>query len=66
MQNSDKVCSRCNEQRCEKGFRFCFRCKSIVEREMNQSNYLTPNPSRDYYRGPGSRENMTDTRRGHK
>jgi hypothetical protein len=61
-----KLCSKCRRAECERDFRFCSACRSIVEKAMNNSNYLTHVPSHNSYRGPGARENVGDTRRGHR
>lgn len=59
-----KLCARCRKAECERDYRFCSACRTIVEKAMTNSNYLTYVPPNARHRGPGARENMGDTRRG--
>jgi hypothetical protein len=38
----EKECVTCKQRPALKGLRFCSSCKREVEKQMDESNYLTP------------------------
>ncbi len=60
---ASKSCSRCGRP-VVNGYRYCSLCKSAIEHEMREANYLTRTPSRGRWRGPGAQEDQSETKRG--
>jgi hypothetical protein len=60
---ASKPCARCGRPAAN-GYRYCSLCKSAVENEMREANYLTPRPQLCAWRGPAATENRHETRFG--
>lgn len=63
MDAQSKPCVRCGRPAI-RGYRYCSLCKSAVEHEMCDANYLTNRPSGGHWRGPGAQEDRYEMKYG--
>ena len=59
-----ELCNKCGNSPKFLDYRFCRRCKDLVEEEMRKSGYLTKTQQFNIRRHTGAKENKQETKRG--